>query len=952
MKKKIKTLLYLVVFIFIILPVSFAQNGYLQGRVLSVDNIPVSGASVVISGLTSGTSTDSNGFFILKISDQKKLTLVVTSIGYSKKEVEVVTGNGPVNIFVQLEEEALELDELIVSGVFDKRKRIESSIAITTIKKDELERIIPNSAAELLRLVPGVFVNSARGELINSIFSRGMVLDGSYYYVSIQEDGLPVIPFSGTLGASAFLRADVSLQKIEAVRGGSASILGVNAPGGIFNFISKTGTNKFEGNIVSRVGLEGNGKNPYYKQELSFSGPLLKDSSWTYFLGGHYRYANGAKYPGYPLSRGGQVRGNILKSYSSGSIKLNVKWLDDRSSSFEFTPSRDFNHPHPSGNFDNTSSVLIPAVHVRIPSVGEGIRAVDFNSKDLVHLQDKSVSLNWEQRLNKSWKMQHAIRLSSKSSETAGTVIVYPFQVNSFLFFALNNLLGNAGKYRFFDARSGQNYGTVTHTVDFTQPDPFIFNSDLHLPGNEVSPNSLFFTPVNYDKRTVHDFVYQGFVTKTFKKMKFTGGLYLSNGRYKAYTASLAQGYTTIENKPHLVAIEYAPEGGGLVKKITDENGIGLYGPAVYFNNDIRLSQNALFFGHQWDITPKLNFDWGFRYEWFSVDNTFINITTLPTPSPDGGIDHDPLTVYDNNLYTANAPVRFKKRLSTFSISGGLNYKVNDHLAYYARYSLGNRTPDIGNYINNETAASVVKEQAQQTVQFEGGIKYETDKIRFAAIPFISILSNVPQTGFGSDTGSLSSYYPTPVIYNKVHTIGIELEGTIKLLSHFNIRANAVFQQFYSDKFQFYDVGLMNGSQDDSIIDRSGKKISDMAAPVIFNITPSYFNKKWYADINMYYLGKRAANTSETFYLNAFTQFDVHVAYAINKNISIQAAINNLFNYFGVMEWTAPVTDGFPFTTFSTEAFTPDKRRANPDANYFTIGIQPRSYFLTLSVKF
>ena len=125
-----------------------------------------------------------------------------------------------------------------------------------------------------------------------------------------------------------------------------------------------------------------------------------------------------------------------------------------------------------------------------------------------------------------------------------------------------------------------------------------------------------------------------------------------------------------------------------------------------------------------------------------------------------------------------------------------------------------------------------------------------------------------------------------------------------------------------------------------------------MAAPIIFNLTPSYVNKKWYADINMYYLGKRAANTSETFYLDAFSQFDLHVAYAINKNINLQASVNNLFNYFGVMEWTAPVTDGFPFTTFNTQQFTPAMRQANPDANYFTIAIQPRSYFLTLSVKF
>ena len=843
MKSKFKALLYFLLFMSLFLNNSFSQDPYLHGTVVNSGNLPVAGASVIIKQSQSGTTTDANGVFALNIGNQKKLTLVISSIGYAKKEVSVTIGDDAIATNIRLEEEASALDELIITGVFDPRKRIESSIAITTINTDQLQRIIPNSASELLRLVPGVFVNSARGEIANSVFTRGMILDGGYYYVSIQEDGLPIIPFSGTLRPDAFLRADISTQKIEAVRGGSASILGVNAPGGIFNYISKTGTNKFEGNIVSRMGLEGNGRNPYYKLEVGFGGPLIKkDSSWTYYLGAHYRHADGAKYPGYPLSKGWLLKSNIQKTYSSGSIRLNVKWLDDRTNSFEFTPSRDFNHPRPAGNFNNTSSVLIPDVHVNIPSVGEGIRAIDFDSKNLNHLQDKSIGLHWHQRLNNTWKMQHAIRLSGKSSEANGTIIVYPFQVNSFLFFAVNGLLGNTGKYRFFDARSGNNYGAVTHSFDFTQLDPFVFTSDLQLPGSEIQPNSLFFTPVSYDETKLNDIVYQGSLSKTIKAMKFTAGLFLSKERYKSYVAGpAALGYSTIEDRPSLVSIEYTPDNGDPLKKITDTNGVGWYGLGGTNSNDVRLSQYALFFGHQWDITPKLNFDWGWRYERFSIDNTFV--TSGTGISSDGGVDKNPLTVYDNSVVILDSSKRFKKKLSTFSISGGLNYKANNNLAYYVRYSLGNKLPDISNYIVNQIAASEVREKAQQTIQLEGGIKFQGANTRFTATPFLSILSNVPRVGYGRDTGVSVTYYPTPVIYNKVHTTGIELEGSIELSSCFSIRANAVFQQFYSDKFQFWDLrenDLTAGPANDTLIDRSGKKISDQAAAIIFNLTPSF----------------------------------------------------------------------------------------------------------------
>ncbi len=67
---------------------------------------------------------------------------------------------------------------------------------------------------------------------------------------------------------------------MEAVRGGTASIVGANAPGGIFNYISKTGGQKFEGEFRAKLGLEGDGKNPYYRADINFGGPL--SNGWTY----------------------------------------------------------------------------------------------------------------------------------------------------------------------------------------------------------------------------------------------------------------------------------------------------------------------------------------------------------------------------------------------------------------------------------------------------------------------------------------------------------------------------------------------------------------------------------------------------------------------------------------------------------------------------------------------
>ncbi|MCF3243899.1 TonB-dependent receptor plug domain-containing protein, partial [Escherichia coli] len=79
-------------------------------------------------------------------------------------------------------------DEVVVTGVFDRRERMDASIAISTLSAKQIEMQVPLSSADLLKNVPGVYVNSALGEVRNTVYSRG-VSAGSveastgYYYV-------------------------------------------------------------------------------------------------------------------------------------------------------------------------------------------------------------------------------------------------------------------------------------------------------------------------------------------------------------------------------------------------------------------------------------------------------------------------------------------------------------------------------------------------------------------------------------------------------------------------------------------------------------------------------------------------------------------------------------------------------------------------------------------------
>ncbi|MBK7939373.1 MAG: TonB-dependent receptor [Lewinellaceae bacterium] len=912
--------------------------------------MPIIGATVLVKGGQNGTVTNAEGAFSLKIEEEPAI-IIVSFIGYLSKEVVVGSDHHhPASIRLQLEEDIHELDEVIVTGVFDRRKRIESSIAITTIDSKALDRIVSNSAVELLRQVPGVFTNTTRGEIYNSVVVRGMVLGEAYYYVSMQEDGLPIIPAAGQFSPDAFLRADVSIGRIEAVRGGTASILGVNAPGGIFNYISKTGSGTFDGEVRTRVGLEGDGKNPYYRLEVGFGGPLSKkDSSLTYFVSGHYRHANGAKYPGYPLSRGGQVKTNLVKKYKQGYFQLNLKYLHDRTVQFESTPSVNFDEPRPAGNFTTSSSTLNPDVTLNYPASILGLTDIVYDSKNLNLYKDFSPGFNWEHRFGNGWKLQNAFRYSDKSVFSNSSFIVYPFSVDKFLFYAINGLLGQFGTYNFYNPKTNQSYGSVTQEFDVDNPNfPFRFNANLNLPGSEVQPNSVFYNPISYERGTMKDMVNQFTVKKQLENMGFTAGIFHATTWLKYYlTPPAANSYGTIEDKPQLVAIDFIPAfvDNPQTYHYTDQNGISAYGVGGLFHNEATVNQTAFFFGHNWDVTEHLNVDWGARYENYHVKGNLVRSGGLLTSL--GGVDGDSTTLYDNNSYTLGDYVHYDSPLNTFSFSGGVNYKINNGLAFYARYSQGSKTPDFNFFYDNSKVFDI---EAQRTVQLELGIKVSKGKNNLFITPFYSALDKVPQIGRGQNDGPLPTFYATPKIYNKTHAIGIEAEGNYVFNERWSIRANAMVQQFTADKYQFYDV-RQNGPADDTLIDRSNKKISSAAPPFIFNITPAYSHNKWFINLNWFRMGKRAANTSETFYLPAFSQFDCTLGYAISNKIHLQASINNIFDKYGIMSWSAPTTSGLPFETFDVELFTPEKRAANPDVVFYTLGIQPRAYFLSGTLK-
>ena len=937
----------------------FLANGLsaqtISGTVTGSDGESLIGASVLVKGSGNGTVTDFEGNFRLE-GVEAGAVLVISYTGYTPREAVAADG---MSIILDA---GTFLDEVVVTGVFDARTRMQASVAISSLDADQLQAIVPNSSVDMLKNLPGVYVNTASGEVGNSIYTRGLSVgsatrDGNFRYVSMQEDGLPVIGFTGSTNPDMYLRADATIARIEAVRGGSAAILGPNAPGGIFNYISRTGGDEFTGELSIRGGLEGNGKNPYFRTDVNIGGPLSRDKTWTYNLGGFYRNADGPKYPGYKLSYGGQVRGNILKRYGNGSLKLTMKYLNDHTAPFEYTPTVNFDDPEIAPGFDNTTSLLIQPQKFSVPASTTGLdHALEFDSEKVYGFDEIAAGLHWNHHLGNGWRTSINTRYSSKETVRNTTAVVSPVQVlaQGFPFFwAFSGNFFAFGEYEFYNTQTGESYGTVTQGPPMGGPFPTFTNNNLSLPGSDLLENVLLYNPAIYEVLPMDDWLSQVTITKELDNMTFTGGLYYASTNVSSVNyVSLAASGGTYTDQPQGVGMRYTDFGGNVFDATTPTGlfgvGGGIFGPNQM---EATVQQTAVFFGHNWDISDQLNLDWGVRLENFSIDERFTTPSPDTYPEGSGGADGDVTTRYDNNRWTLNPEQRFTQEISfseTFSYSVGLNYLINDNLSVYGRYSTGRKTPDLSFYFNVGILDQVPNYdlEPEQINSAELGLKYRTEKTNLFVTPFYSSLSNVPiYVTFQDDTSPTLDFYIPELLFKAYNSFGVEIEGVFLLSDNFSIRGVVTLQDSNVPQYETWVEG--EGPADDTKQKFEDTKNAHVGNMVM--IAPTYTSGKFRASLNYQYMGKRWANEVNAWEIPAFHTVDLNLGYGLTDNLSLALHINNVFDTYGIMAWEGP---GDFTSAGNISSFTKEDVVANQGSVFTTQSIMPRAYYLTATYGF
>jgi len=198
----------------------------LSGKVTSPDGNPVIGATVAVKGKSNGTVTDALGMYKLKVSPGA--TIIISFIGYLQQEIPV---NNRTTIDVKLAEDNKKLEEVVVVGYGQQKKKDVTGSIASISSKAIMEVPVTNAQQALQGRTPGIDVinNSAKPGDEPRVRVRGT------RSLSAGNDPLYVvdgIPFAGAMNdinpsdiSSMDILKDASATAIYGSRGANGVVL-------------------------------------------------------------------------------------------------------------------------------------------------------------------------------------------------------------------------------------------------------------------------------------------------------------------------------------------------------------------------------------------------------------------------------------------------------------------------------------------------------------------------------------------------------------------------------------------------------------------------------------------------------------------------------------------------------------------------------------------------------
>nr|WP_295782908.1 TonB-dependent receptor [Rhodoferax sp.] len=313
--------------------------------------------------------------------------------------------------------DTMKFDQIVVTGTSTAKSKMKQSVSVSTLDSEQMEKTGASSVAELLRSIPGIRSESSGGEGNANITVRGVPISaGGSRYMPMQEDGLPVLLFGDSNFATSdqFLRADFNIDRVEVIRGGSASTLASNSPGGIINFISKTGSENGGAAAITTGVLQRQNR-----LDVDYGGSLGPNT--TFHIGGFQRTGEGVRPAGFSAENGGQLRANITQNLDNGYVRFSVKQLDDRTPTLLPVPVTVSNGQINTinGIDPRTAFFITPSLSTDRTLNHDG-GFTNSNTSDGLRIKSTAVGFEGMLKLGDGWKLEEKFRKTENSGRFIG----------------------------------------------------------------------------------------------------------------------------------------------------------------------------------------------------------------------------------------------------------------------------------------------------------------------------------------------------------------------------------------------------------------------------------------------------------------------------------------------------------------------------------------------------
>jgi len=760
-------------------------------------------------------------------------------------------------------------EEVFSTGVAKGRDRLDSATSTSALREKDMEVLGARSLGDLLRNLPGIRTESSTGDGSSAYTVRGLPLaSGGSKYMQIQEDGLPVLEFGDFFNGATdiYIRADFNLSAVESIRGGSSSTFASNSPAGVLNLISKTG-DVAGGALQVTTGLDYDTN----RVDFDYGAPLGED--WRFHVGGFYRSGEGPRDVGFTAFKGGQFKFNLTRQFANGYVRVSGKYLDDRSPHYLPGPVRI------TGTDADPKYSSFKGYDVRRDSMLSGYLP------DLITLDANNLPAELPVRQGMS-ALVKAIGLESQF-ETHGWTITQRGRYADIAGGTTRNLVASIFSGAALPASVGGGVGTYTYA---TGPRAGQVITNL----GTINGNGLIVaTSLNrIESRSLNNFINDLRATRVFPvgnaELTVTGGIYKSIQDYTSdYLYSNHIQDVADDGQSALINFTNA---AGVLQTQGGYAGFNRSGATAFFRRsyDVRYNITAPYGSLNYRI-GKVAIGGSLRYDSGKVDGQLFGfdlgggrVGIRPVDFNRDGVISVAETKTAFTPFDRPAPVDYD--YNYLSYSAGVNYRVAESFALFARISRGARAGAdkilFSNKVSTVDGSLVNKADGHDIVkQVEGGFKYRLSNL------------TVNVTGFQADTEDTNVQAGAITTDRTYKAYGVEAEGAYRH-GPFSLRAGVTYTH----------AELVNDKLNAAVAGKTPRRQPDF----IFQATPQFENERVTLGANIIGTTSSWVQDNNLMKMPGYTLVGAFARYRPMERVQLMLNVDNLFNKFALIEITTP----------------------------------------------